>query len=495
MDSDALSGLAGKMPGQQGPAAPKGQMPGAAGPPGGAYQWIKNKIGDIFFDSKIDPLELEFMSEADAAIYRRGKPRAYIVSLMLVAFFAAMLVWAANTRLDEVTKAHGQVVPSQAIQEVQYMEGGVLESLLVRQGDEVTPGQVVARISNVFAESSLQEQKGGQAALEAEVIRLRAERDGKEPVFYDEMMRDYPNIARGQMELYYTRQDQLRTELRTLEAEREQRRREVQEAEARMQSIRGNLALATQRREMAKPLLARGSYSRMDYMNLEQSVVSLEGDLATTTQSISRARSGVTAADEKLRSRTLEWQRTVQEELNQKTTALNSVSTLLTARGDTVKRTDLRAPVRGKIKRVMVNTVGGTVAPGATIMEILPIDDQLLIEGRVSPADRAFLHTADDPEKQQRAIVKISTYDFAIYGGMEANLESISDDTFEDNRGDIYYQVRVLTMENALYHNGQAYEILPGMTAQVDIITGKKTVLSYLLKPIFKAQQNALRER
>ncbi len=455
----------------------------------------KQRFERFFFDSSIDPVELEFMSEADAAIYRHGKPRTYVISLAVVLFFAAAAIWAASTKLDEVTKAQGQVVPAQAIQEIQYLEGGVLEGLMVRQGDDVAEGQVVARISNVLAQSTLQEQKDNQAALEAEVTRLRAERDNKPPVFSDELRAQYPGIVQGEMDLHASRQDQRRTELRSLEAELEQRKREVQEHEARLKSTQANLKIAIQRRDLAKPLMEKGTYSRMDYMNLEQNLASLEGDFATTTQSISRAKSAVTAAEEKINARRLEWQSMVQEELNKKSAALSSVTTLLAARGDTVKRTDLRSPVKGKVKRILLNTVGGSVPPGGTIMEILPIDEQLLIEARVSPADRAFLHTSNDPAKKQRAVIKISSYDFTIYGGLDATLESISDDTFEDNRGDIYYEIRLLTTSNAIVHNGQSYEILPGMTAQVDIITGKKTVLSYLLKPILRAKQNALRER
>lgn len=448
----------------------------------------------LMFENDISPIDLEYMSEADAAIHRYGKPRAYLISLMIMAFFVVIVIWAAFTNLDEITRAFGQVVPAQSIQEIQYLEGGVLEQLMVRQGDEVDAGQILARISNVMAASTLKEQKDSQAALEAEVIRLRAERDGTELVFPPELVENYPGIIMGQNYLFTTRMEQREGELRSLEAELDQRRREVEEGLARQRTLRSNLVLVQERVALTRPLFEKGTFSRIDFSRLEQEVNTIEGDLAATTQAIERSRSGVSVAEEKIKSRRLEWKNTIQEDLNKKSAALSSVTTLLTARGDTVQRTDLRSRVRGKVKRILINTEGGSVPPGATIMEILPIDEQLLIEARVSPSDRAFLHVADDPEKKQRAIVKISSYDFSIYGGMDATLESISDDTFEDNRGDIYYEIKLLTTNNALRHNGVDYEILPGMTAQVDIITGKKTVLSYLLKPILKAKQNALRE-
>lgn len=454
----------------------------------------KLTLKDLMFENDINPLDLEYMSEADAAIHRYGKPRAYLISLAIIGFFVVMVFWAALTNLDEITRAYGQVVPAQAIQEIQYFEGGVLEKMMVKQGDTVEAGQVLARISNVLAESTLQEQKDNQALLEAEVMRLRAERDGTDLVFPDELAANYPEIARGQMNLFNTHREQRDGELRSLEAELEQRRREVEEGLARQRSLRSNLALAKERVDLTRPLFEKGTFSRMDFSKLEQEANTLEGELAATTQAIERSRGGVAVAEERINSRRLEWQTAVYEDLNKKSAALSSVTTLLTARGDAVHRTDLRSRVRGKVKRILINTEGGSVSPGATIMEILPIDEQLLIEARVSPSDRAFLHTADDPAKKQRAVVKITSYDYSIYGGLDATLESISDDTFEDNRGDIYYEIKLLTTRNAILYNGVDYEILPGMTAQVDIITGKKTVLSYLLKPILKAKQNALRE-
>lgn len=453
------------------------------------------RLKSLMFENDISPVDLEYMSEADAAIHRYGKPRAYLISLTIMLFFVVVVVWAACTKLDEITRAFGQVVPAQSIQEIQYLEGGVLETLMVRQGDEVEAGQVLARISNVLARSALKEQKGNQALLEAEVIRLRAERDGTPLEFPEELIAEYPEVARGQTNLFLTHREQRDGEMRSLEGERFQRMREVEEGQARQRSLRSNLALARERLELTRPLYEKGTFSRIDFSKLEQEANTLEGDLDAVTQSIERSRSAVEVAEEKINTRRLEWQTAIQEELNKKSAELSSVTTLLAARGDTVDRTDLRSQVRGKVKRILINTVGGSVPPGATIMEILPVDEHLLIEARVSPSDRAFLHVSDDPAKKQRAVVKISSYDFSIYGGLDATLESISDDTFEDNRGDIYYEIKLLTTSNAIHHNGTDYEILPGMTAQVDIITGKKTVLSYLLKPILKAKQNALREK
>lgn len=454
----------------------------------------KLSVKDLMFKDDISPLDLEYMTEADAAIYRYGKPRAYVISLGILVFFLVVFLWAATTNLDEITRAFGQVVPAQSIQDIQNLEGGVLQEVAVRQGDVVETGQIVARISNTVAASTLQERRGHQALLEATVLRLMAERDRTPLEFPTSLVENYPEVVRGQRDLYNTHREQFEGEMRSLEGELEQRRREVEESQARQRSLRSNLALSRERVEMALPLYRKGSISKMDFSKLEQEVNTLEGELEATTQAISRSRSAVGVAEEKINTRRLEWQMSVQEELSRKRAEYNSVSALLEASKDAAARTDLRSPVRGKVKRIHINTVGGSVAPGATIMEILPVDDKLLIEARVSPSDRAFLRVSDNPAEKQKAVVKFTSYDFAVFGGLSATLESISDDTFEDNRGELYYEIKLLTESNAIFHNGKAHEILPGMTAQVDIITGKKTVLSYLLKPIIRAKQNAMRE-
>lgn len=412
-------------------------------------------------------------------------------------FFGIFFLWGNFTRLDILTRATGKVVSDLPIQKISYLEGGVLEELLVKNGDTVEAGQVVARVSNSMAASSLTDLLTQQAQLQATVIRLMAEKDDLEPEFSEYLKENYPQEVRGQQILYESRHDQLNSELRVLESQISQREREVEEAQARQKGTSQNLALATQRRDAMRRLVDIGAYSKMDFLRDEQAVVSLRSELDSISQSISRARSAVEEATEKLNTRQIEWESTVQAELNTKNNELSSVNARLNINAGAVQRSDIKSNVAGKVRQILINTIGGTVQPGATIMEILPLGDKLLVEGRVAPSDRAFLRTSDDPEEKQKAVVKITSYDFSIYGGLDATLEYISEDTLldeKDPRSEPYYEIRLLTENNAIIHNGKVLPIMPGMTASIDIITGKRTVLEYLLKPIIKATSTAMRE-
>ena len=230
-------------------------------------------------------------------------------------------------------------------------------------------------------------------------------------------------------------------------------------------------------------------FSKVDYLDLEQRVVTLGGDIEALSSTMSKAKEAAEEARRKLALRKAEMEAQISEEINKRRTELTSLQEVLSAGGDRVTRTELRSPVRGTVKRVVVNTLGGVVRPGDPVMEVVPLDDTLLVEARIRPADIAFIHA------DQKAMVKISAYDFSIYGGLEARVEQISADTIEDRKGEYYYLVKLRTQKNAINYRNEQLPIIPGMVASVDIISGKKSILDYLLKPILKARQNALRER
>ncbi len=435
------------------------------------------------------PEDLEYMSEVDAALHRRGHPFAYVLSLATFAFFIVFVIWASFATLDEVTRGNGQVVSSQRLQEIQNLEGGILSEMLVAENQVVERDQVLARLSNEQARSTVRDNLNKQAEAEAAILRLEAERDGRALVFPKAMEQEYLQVVTDQLALYNARKTQFEGELRALQAQLDQKNNEVQEAQARRGQLEENLRLVMEQRNIARPLMLKGTFSRVDYLKLEQQVATLQGDVAGVAQSIARARSGVQELQERLTQRKSEMSSHIQEEINKRRLELNSIRETLAFGGDRVERTDVRAPMRGTIKRIMLNTPGGVVKPGETIIELVPLDDTLLIEARIKPTDIAFLHP------NQKAMVKISAYDFSIYGGLEGNVEQISADTIEDKKGETYYLVKLRTRKNAITYKGENLPIIPGMTASVDILTGKKTVLDYLLKPILKAKQNALRER
>ena len=435
------------------------------------------------------PEDLEYMSEVDAALYRKGHPLAYIVSVGTFAFFFIAVIWASFAELDEVTRGNGQVIPSQRIQEISNLEGGLLAEMLVGENQIVEKDQVLARISNEQAESTVRDNLNKQAEAEAAILRLEAERKGTELVFPKAMEDTHLQIITDQLSLYNARKTQFEGEIRALEAQLEQKNNEMAEAQARRGQLEENLRLVMEQRNIARPLMLKGTFSRVDYLKLEQQVATLQGDVAGVAQSIARARNGAQEIQERITQRRSEKASQIQEEINKRRLDLNSIRETLSFGGDRTKRMDVRAPMRGTVKRILINTVGGTIKPGETVVELVPLDDTLLIEARIKPTDIAFLHP------NQKAVTKITAYDFSIYGGLEAEVEQISADTIEDKKGETYYLVKLRTKRNAITYRGENLPIIPGMTASVDILTGKKTVLDYLLKPILKAKQNALRER
>jgi len=429
------------------------------------------------------------MSEVDAALHRRGHPLAYIVSVATFLFFIVFIIWASFAQLDEVTRGNGQVIPSQRIQEISNLEGGLLAETLVSENQTVERDQILMRISNEQAESTVRDNLNKQAEAEVAILRLEAERNDTELVFPPALEEAHLQIVTDQLALYNARKTQFEGEMRALEAQLEQRLNEMEEAQARRGQLEENLRLVMEQRNIARPLMLKGTFSRVDFLRLEQQVATLQGDVAGVAQSIARARNGAQEVQERINQRRSERMSQIQEEINRRRLELNSIRETLAFGGDRTSRMDVRAPMRGTIKRIMVNTVGGVIKPGETVIELMPLDDTLLIEARIKPTDIAFLHP------NQKAMIKITAYDFSIYGGLEGTVEQISVDTIEDHRGETHYLVRLRTQKNAIVYRGESLPIIPGMTASVDILTGKKSVLDYLLKPILKAKQNALRER
>ncbi|MCC8193685.1 MAG: HlyD family type I secretion periplasmic adaptor subunit [Deltaproteobacteria bacterium] len=437
-----------------------------------------------------DPSDLEYMSEVDKALQSRGHPLAYILSISVLAFFAVFLLWASWAKLDEVTRGMGQVIPSQRTQEIQNLEGGILETMFVREGEDVEEGQALAKLSPRILEANLREAQARMRENEIAITRLQAEIDGKEPVYSEELMREFPNAIRDQMSAYRARMAQFASEADALESQIEQRNREVEEALAKRQQIEENLRITIERRNMVEPLVRQKIYSRLDYLQIVQQIAGLEGDLKAVLQTIEKSRSAVNEAKQRLNTRRTEIVATATDEMSKRRAENGSLRENVAAIQDRLTRTEILSPMRGTVKRILINTVGGVIKPGETILEIVPLDDTLLVEARIKPTDIGFI------KNEQKAVIKLTAYDFSIYGGLEGFVEDISADSIEDKRGEPYFQVKLRTTKSSLTsREGKELPIKPGMQASVDIITGEKTVLAYLLKPITKARQNALTER
>lgn len=434
--------------------------------------------------------DLHFMSEVDAAIHRKGSSIAYVLTLVVTALLVTFVIWAQYTVLDEVTRGLGQVIPSQKIQTIQNLEGGILQEVMVQENQIVNKNDILIRIDNAVAASQYRDAFTKAAEHEAAIVRLNAEIDGKKELnFPDEFKEMDAQVRADQKSIFAARQSQLGAELSVLKSQYSQKQQEIAEMRSRQKQLARSLELARQQRDIAKPLVDQGVYPRVDYLALERDISTLQGDIDGLRLAIPRIKQAANEANRRIDQRMAEFKAQALDEMNSRRGELKSLREIMSAGEDRVTRTDVRSPVRGTIKQINLNTIGGVVRPGESILEIVPLDDTLLIEARIRPADIAFLHPG------QKAMVKITAYDFSIFGGLEGVVEAISADTIEDEKDESFYKVKLRTKENAIRYRGEELPIIPGMTASIDILTGKKSVLSYLLKPILRMKQNALRER
>jgi adhesin transport system membrane fusion protein len=420
----------------------------------------------------------------------RPRGMAHVLLLAVLLFFLVFLLWARWARLDEVTRGEARVIPSRQVQVVQNLEGGIVAAMLVREGEVVAEGQVLARIDNVRAASDYREKRARYLALLAATARLRAEIEGKAPAFPPEIAAEAPALATNEQALFRSRQDRLGTELEILRRQAEQRGQELAELKSRLARAERSFALAGQELDLMQSVGgAQRVVPRGDLLRLQRQVSDLKGEVEQARLAIPRAETAMREAQKRIENATSTFRSEAQRELNTTEAEMAGLKEVVTAGEDRVRRTEVRSPVRGTVKTIKVNTIGGVVQPGADLIEIVPLEDTLLVEAQVRPADIAFLSPG------LPAMVKITAYDFSIYGGLKGTVEDISADTITNDRGESFYRVRVRTERNALGTDAKPLRIIPGMTAQVDVLTGQKTVLDYLLKPILKARQRALTER
>ncbi len=416
--------------------------------------------------------------------------RTHLILVMIIGFCFMFILWSSFASLDEVTKGQGKVIPSSEIQVISSLEGGIVNAFMVHEGDAVQAGQPLVQLRDIQATSDLGSNRERFLGLKAKVQRLQAEAEGKDtPVFSDDVMQGAPSSVKEELEAFRANRRNLDSQTQVLEQQITQRRSEVNEARSRISDLRQVIALAEQQRDMTRPMVERGSAPKMELLQLDRDLKERETELNSVQTSLPRAQAAVNEAQARIDEVKSSARAQAQTELAATNVEMNSIAPTLNALEDRKTRTELRSPVNGTIKDIKITTVGGVVQPGQPIIEIVPKDDQLLVEANVRPADIAFIYP------DQPAVVKLTAYDYAIYGGLKGKVVEISPDSITNEKGESFYRVRVRTSETHLTRKGQVLEIIPGMVASVDIMTGKKTVMEYLLKPFIKTLKSSLRER
>lgn len=415
----------------------------------------------------------------------------HVLLLTIAAFFGVFILWASFASIDELTRGEGKVVPSSEVQKIQSLEGGIIDEFLVHEGDSVTKGQALIRMRDIQAASDLGVNRKKYLALEAKVTRLKAVADGstEPPKFDEEVMKGAPDSVREEMDAWRSSTTNLHSQMDVLEAQQTQKEGELHEIQSRISDLRGSVEVTREQRNMIAPLVTKGSAGKLELLQIERELKDKQTELNSAQSSLPRAQSAVEEIKARIKELHSSTRAQAQTDLAQATADMNAIKESLTALQDRKMRTELKSPVNGVVQSIKNSTVGGVVQPGAEVIEVVPNDAPLLVEARVRPADIAFLHPG------QSASVKITAYDYAIYGGLSAEVVDISADSITDDKGQTFYRVRVKTKQTYLMHKGQRLNIIPGMVARVDILTGKRTVMEYLLKPFIKTIDDAMRER
>jgi adhesin transport system membrane fusion protein len=427
-----------------------------------------------------------FEREADALISRQRTRGAQKIVRAAAIAVAALLVWAALAPVDEVTRGDARVIPSRQLQVVQSLDGGVVVEILVREGQLVEAGQLLLRVDETRAGAGVRESAAQGFSLRARAVRLRALAEGTAFVPPKGRDADEERVALDERRLYESRVSELAATLSINRQQLAQRQQELTEMQSKRSTALRGLDLTQQELAQTRPLLATGAVSQVDVLRLERDVARYRGEADQAAAQIARAEASIGEVQRKAQEVEITFRSEARKEMGETMARLNALNEGAVALADKVDKAQVKSPVRGRVQRLLANTVGGVVQPGKDIVEIVPLDDTLVLEARIAPKDIAFIHPG------LAANVKFTAYDFSIYGGLDAKVENISPDSVVDERGNAYYLVRVRTAKVGF---GEKMPIIPGMTAEVDVLTGRKSVLSYLLKPVLKVQSRAMSER
>jgi adhesin transport system membrane fusion protein len=419
----------------------------------------------------------------------------------------SFILWASFSSLEQVTSGSGNVIPSSQVQIIQSLDGGVLEKLFIQEGMQVTKGQPIARIDDTRFRSDFAEQKQEVDSLRANIIRLRAElssilvgvnEDWKLQININKQIPIYPEdlnenaslMVERQQDEYSGRLDNLINQLAIQYQQIQQREQEIAELDSKIATLKVSYSLASKELDLTRPLAQKNIVSKIELYKLERSVNELKGELGGIQLLSPKLRSALQESILNRRETALAYRAEARAKLNELQNTLSRINEAQVGAQDKVTKALIVSPVVGTIKTIHINTLGGVVKPGETIVEIVPTEDMLMVEAKVTPRDIGFIYPG------LPAVVKITAYDFARYGGLKGKVVHISADTTQDKEGNSFYLIRVKTEASSIRNkNNEEMPIIPGMLSNVDVITGKRTILEYILNPILRAKQAALRER
>ncbi len=433
--------------------------------------------------------DYEFMHSLSSAMLESTPVRLKTILFFWIIAVFAFFAWAYFAQIDEIARGSGKVIPSGKNQIVQNLEGGIVEDILVKEGELVQKGEPLVKISNQKSQSSFNANKIKSDSLRAKIVRLKAQATGKKIVLNKNLKDKIPQFMANEKSLYETNINELNSKIATLKEKLKQRQQELLEANMHISHLRDSYRMISEEVRMTEPMVKKGIRSKIDFLKLKREANDIQERYLTTKKSIPRLKSAIKEAKSSINSTRLIFQSDSKTKLNEAMAQYRAIKANNTSLKDQVTRTLVKSPMKGIVKNLFIHTVGGVIKPGEDIMEIVPSEEKLLVEVKIKPSDIAFIYYG------QKAIVKFSAYNFSIYGGLSGKVVLISPDTIKDKKGKTFYTVRIQTDKNYIAYKGKKLKIIPGMTTTVNIITGKKTILDYILKPILKTKENMFTER
>jgi adhesin transport system membrane fusion protein len=456
---------------------------------------------------KVSQQDLEMADDVYGAMLTEVPSLHRLTIWAMAALLFCFILWSYFAALQQVTSGVGKIIPSTQVQVIQSLDGGVLQKLFVQEGMQVTKDQPLARIDDTRFRSDFAEQKQEVSSLRANVIRLRAELSSiligsndqwqrqieinkKMPIYPEDLLQNAKFMVERQQEEYSGRLDNLINQLAIQEQQIQQREQEVAELKSKISTLKISYQLASKELALTRPLAEKNIVSKIELYKLERSVNELQGELNSVQLLSPKLKSVLQESILNRRETALAYRAEARAKLNDLQNKLSRINESQVGAQDKVTKALILSPVVGTIKTIHINTLGGVVKPGETIAEIVPTEDKLMVEAKIKPRDIAFIYPG------LPAVVKITAYDFTRYGGLTGKVVHISADTTQDEEGNSFYLIRVRTDDSSIKNKkGEAMPIIPGMLKEVYVITGNRTILEYILNPILRANEAALRER
>ncbi len=439
-------------------------------------------------NKKINQEEYEYISSLSQAVLQKAPFKLRIVLYLWIFVISAFLLWANLAQIDEIVRGDGEIVPSGENQLIQNLEGGLVSEILVREAQKVSKGEVLVKIDNTQSESTYETNKLKSFELQAQIFRLQAESNNRSFKVDKNFMKKHSQLYKREKKLFLINKSYINSQIKILNEQKYQTQSELKESKTRVKDLLRSLTLIREEITINRPMVVRGIKSKVDFLKLQREENNILERYNSSKELVPRLRSTlkeISVKKDEVKKRQMS---EAQEQLNKLSAELLRLKSKSYALNDQVTRTVVTSPVNGYIQKLFVHTIGGVLKPGADIVEIVPSDATLWVEVNIKPSDIAFIYPT------QKAMVKISAYDFAIFGSLEGEVVSISADTIKDSKENSFYKVKIKT-KMSQFSDNRKIVLMPGMTVNTDIITGRKSIMDYILKPILKTKQYMFSER